>query len=475
MPPYTSTPASTKTRKEQEKLLRPRVINGKQTYVKFLPQDDLEAIHPVYLTDPANFKPRRHRRGDMLEWGIVELDMSVQLSMMEKIRLRMKQDSAMAKCMYHGQLQPQVQFIQGLMELKKAKIKAARDSQRELRDFVLTIRLRSTESASCTKSLMSRRIKVAGATKLSVFQDKILAPALGWTRNYHGYLFVDDNDGSQYGPDGGSHIDLMFLKDNGHTYLDDHEFSLADILPEPNPTKPAFHYIYDLGDYWFHDIYVDEILPASDSDGKVTLLAGTGACPREDGQGFRRWNEYIASPLTTAKHAEIANAMNYCEDPEVRRLGARWRFDPLAFDLAAARKRISDALASPASVPSGPKKAVVGDPFAFARRRAGADGDSAPKGTHRTVVPLSDAGFNGGKTSGALAGAFQTEVVRDRRDKRASALCACCGKPITEPRMCSACKKVYYCDRVCQTTHWKKEHKRQCTARTAAAQSTLVK
>ncbi|KAF8194310.1 hypothetical protein K438DRAFT_1535940, partial [Mycena galopus ATCC 62051] len=99
------------------------------------------------------------------------------------------------------------------------------------------------------------------------------------TRNYHAYLFVDDSDGALFGAAGASHIDLMFLKDNGHTYLDDHEFTLADVLPGPNPDKPAFHYIYDLGDYWFHDIYVEKILPASESNGKVAFLAGGGACP----------------------------------------------------------------------------------------------------------------------------------------------------------------------------------------------------
>ncbi|KAF7365610.1 LIM domain and RING finger [Mycena venus] len=442
MPPYTDTTQSTKYRKEQQKLLRPRVINGKQTFVKFLPQDDLKAIHPVYLTDPTDFKPRRQLRGDMLEWGIVELDLSIQLSLVETIERRMVQDSARAKCMYHRELQPQVQFINALME-RKAKIAAARDPQREMCDFELTVRLRNTESASTTTCLMWRRIKVAGATKLGVFQDKILAPALGWTRNYHGYLFVDDSDGAQYGAPGASHIDLMFLKDNGHTYLDDDEFSLADILPGPNPDKPAFHFIYDLGDFWFHDIYVEMILPASESNGKVALLAGGGACPREDGQGCRNWIKYIQS-LDLKKHAEIAQSMNYSDDPDVRRLGARWRFDPHAFDLTAARKRISDALASPASVPSGPKKAVVGDPFAFARR--GVPSDRVPKGTHRTIIPTGD--FNPFPKDSMLRGAFnQTEVVRDRRDKRALALCACCGKPITEPRMCGACKKVYYCDR----------------------------
>ncbi|KAJ6455428.1 MM3350-like domain-containing protein [Mycena sanguinolenta] len=454
MPPYTPSPESIKNRKEQQKLLRSRTINGKQTFVKFLNQDDLKAIHPVYLTDPANFKPRRHLRGDTLDWGIVELDFSVELSPAEMIERRMRRDRALVKCLYHGELEPQVQFINALMEKKKATLAAARDPQRELCDFVLTIRLRSTESASTTTCLMWRQLKVAGGTKLSVFQDKILAPALGWTRNYHAYLITDANDGAQYGAAGASHIDLMFLKDNGHTYIDDHEYSLADVLPGSNPEKPAFHYIYDLGDYWFHDIYVDKVISASESDGKVALLAGGGACPREDGQGFRNWSKYIKS-LDSKKHAEIAQSMNYCDDPEVRRLPSRWRFDPQAFDLTTARARISAALASPASVPSGPKKAVVGNPFGYRGP------DSVPKGTHRTVTSMGG-DFNPFPRDSMLRGAFQTEVVRDRRDKRASALCACCGKPITTPRMCAACRKVYYCDRDCQTTHWKKEHKRQC-------------
>ncbi|KAJ7846872.1 MM3350-like domain-containing protein [Mycena olivaceomarginata] len=467
MPPYTSSPESTKYRKEQEKLLRPRVINGRQTFVKFLPQDDLRAIHPVYLTGASFISQfffcagQADASGKILRISSPEDTDTVGAtcwngvlwSLISRFTFRWAQriarhrihDAWVAKCFYHGQLLPQVQTINALMEKKKAKIAAA---QKELCDFVLVVRLRSTESASTTSCLTWRRIKVAGATKLSIFQDKILAPALGWTRNYHGYLlsttamalslalpgpacvlgslsfFLVVNNGFQ-------HIDLGFLKDNGHTYLDDDQFTLADVLPGPNPDKPAFHYIYDLGDYWFHDIYVEKILSTSESDGKLTLLAGGGACPREDGQGFRNWSKYIQS-LEPTKHAEITRAMNYRDDPAVLRLGSRWRFDPNAFDLTA-------ALASPASVPSGPKKAVV------------------PKGARRTVD------LNAFLKDGLLNGAaFQTEVVRDKRDKRAGALCACCGKPITEPRMCAACRKVYYCDRSCQATHWKKEHKRLC-------------
>lgn len=63
----------------------------------------------------------------------------------------------------------------------------------------MTIRIRDQQKANPQSGIMWRRIKVAGATKMNTFQDKILAPALGWTRNYHGYLFVDANDGSQFG------------------------------------------------------------------------------------------------------------------------------------------------------------------------------------------------------------------------------------------------------------------------------------
>lgn len=76
-------------------------------------------------------------------------------------------------------------------------------SIRDQCDYVLLVRLRKKLPTTDDKHVMWRRIKVAGSTKLFAFQDKILAPALGWVRNYHGYLFVDDKDGAIFGPAGG--------------------------------------------------------------------------------------------------------------------------------------------------------------------------------------------------------------------------------------------------------------------------------
>lgn len=46
---------------------------------------------------------------------------------------------------------------------------------------------------------LTRRIRCSAGTKLSVFQDKILSPVMGWERNLHSYLFVDMEDGAMFG------------------------------------------------------------------------------------------------------------------------------------------------------------------------------------------------------------------------------------------------------------------------------------
>lgn len=217
---------------------------------------------------------------------------------------------------------------------------------------------------------------------------------------------------------------------------------------------------------------MEKILSPAESDGKVALLAGGGQCPREDGQNVRCWEECVRD-LTIDKHKEIAQSLNYQDDLEVRRLGSRWRFDPAAFDIQVARKRISDALASPASVPSGPKKQHFGP--GTPEQMMGHS--HVPKGTHQVITPSDPFGKNS-----RLFRAFTSETVRDKRDKRVSALCGHCGQPIQAPKMCSACKNVYYCnvEQVdfcflrcvlranavcfrCQKDHWK-EHKQLCAS-----------
>ena len=44
--------------------------------------------------------------------------------------------------------------------------------------------------------------------------------------------------------------------------------------------------VYDLGDCWCHRITLESIVSEDKSDGKVEVLAGEGACPPEDSNGF---------------------------------------------------------------------------------------------------------------------------------------------------------------------------------------------
>ncbi|EEB87928.1 hypothetical protein MPER_14510, partial [Moniliophthora perniciosa FA553] len=83
------------------------------------------------------------------------------------------------------------------------------------------------------------------------------------TRNLHAYTFTDFRDGSLYGPENATSVDVAYAINSGYKWLSDDEFG----------------YMYDLGDRWFHEIVVERILPAEKSDGRVEIIAGDGACP----------------------------------------------------------------------------------------------------------------------------------------------------------------------------------------------------
>ena len=59
---------------------------------------------------------------------------------------------------------------------------------------------------------------------------QVVAPLMGWVRNYHGYQFFDRRDGAAWGPEDSSAIDMMHMAMNGFDYLDDRKTRLAEIL-----------------------------------------------------------------------------------------------------------------------------------------------------------------------------------------------------------------------------------------------------
>ncbi|KAF8541179.1 MM3350-like domain-containing protein [Trichophaea hybrida] len=406
-----------------------------QVWIKIDPRDDLTGLPRAYLKNPEEHVPEINSNSGKIEaWGINEQDPSDDGLPPALMRQMMTQGYYMSReC-------PEKQFIKLLMDRKIKALAERGEGDRAKRDYILKITMPKIANKK-GEEFIWRRIKVSGSTKLAVLQDKIIQPAMGWCRNYHGYLFTDRADGAMFGPKDAGHIDMMHLYLNGHDYIPDTKYTLANVLPEEGS---ALGYCYDLGDHFMHEITVEKILPADEYTGKVELLDGRGACPPEDGCGNHTYQPLLEKIYAGDKDTikEIARSSNYRDDPRAKNW-ASWKFDPEAFDVEEARKRIEVALQSKASVPSGAKKFVVpvgGGPVDETL-------EGPPKRGTRRVINPGDFGY-------------MTETVADRPDRRGTALCDNCGKPEGLKR-CSGCGQIWYCGKECQRARWK-SHKPLC-------------
>lgn len=184
---------------------------------------------------------------------------------------------------------------------------------------------------------------------------------------------------------------------------------------------------------------VEKILPISESNGRVELIAGSGACPAEDMQGNHTWVKTLATLRTNPKDKditqEIHRSLNYRDDAAIHRPG--WFYDPHKFDLGAARRRIAEALASRASVPSGAKANIFSfqDPHGPPKSVGGLRG-SQPRGSKTIFTNNEDFGGTG----------HIQETVREGKEPKSVALCENCGKPDGLMR-CAGCARVWYCSK----------------------------
>ena len=275
-----------------------------------------------------------------------------------------------------------------------------------------------------------RRLKVSSATTLSVLHDKILAPCLGWVRNYHAYSFTDQTDAAMFGPVGSNAIDMMHLPSNGFVLLDDKKFYLGDVLREEGD---MLCYDYDFGDHFEHEIFLLDILPSNQSDGKVLVLDGQMSALPEDSvgsPGFKGPTGYqelldIWSNLGNKKKLKlqqtIAEALNYVNLPP---------FDPYYFDLKQCQLDLSRAFCSRASISSGSK--VVIYPSGKEKLRSAIT-------TRGNIKEMTKILKNGS--------AFIRETISSKRDQKNNTLCYNCGSP-NDLQSCGGCRMVWYCSNV---------------------------
>jgi hypothetical protein len=131
-----------------------------------------------------------------------------------------------------------------------------------------------------------RRVLVPGGYTLDRLH-RVVQYAMGWS-DYH--LHVFDIEGRQYGvpdPDG-----LLEVRDELDTRLD----AVA--------TKGGrFRYTYDFGDWWEHEILVEERMAADADMSYPVCVEGEGACPPEDVGGPVGYAELLAA-LADPSHPE---------------------------------------------------------------------------------------------------------------------------------------------------------------------------
>ncbi|MFY1598982.1 plasmid pRiA4b ORF-3 family protein [Micromonospora sp. WMMD737] len=149
-----------------------------------------------------------------------------------------------------------------------------------------------------------RRVLVPGGYTLDRLH-RVVQHAMGW-RDCHLHSF--EIEGRQYGepdPDG-----ELALRDELDVRLD-------AVLGKGS----RFHYTYDFGDWWEHDLVVEDACTA-DPDGRYpSCLDGERACPPEDVGGPAGYQALLAA-LADPAHPGHREARDRVGD----------RFDPADFD-----------------------------------------------------------------------------------------------------------------------------------------------
>ncbi len=155
--------------------------------------------------------------------------------------------------------------------------------------------------ATSPSPLVWRRIRVSACVNLDDFEEHVLKPALGWSRNYHSCGFLDQTDGSVFAPSNTDAIDHMHVPMHAVKVIDLAHVELGLLLSK---VGDRLLYIYDWGDFFMHVIELEAVVESEstscdDSEGAARLQKHTGLyfgahvldgqmrCPPEDSNGLR--------------------------------------------------------------------------------------------------------------------------------------------------------------------------------------------
>ncbi|MFF3852790.1 plasmid pRiA4b ORF-3 family protein [Micromonospora sp. NPDC002575] len=156
--------------------------------------------------------------------------------------------------------------------------------------------------------LVWRRVLVPAGYTLDRLH-RVVQHAMGW-RDCHLHSF--EIDGTQYAePD----------PDGELAVRDELDVRLDAVLGKGS----RFHYTYDFGDWWEHDIVVEDAVSADPDERYPTCLAGERACPPED-VGGPAGHQVLLAALADPAHPERERLLDWAGEA----------YDPDAFDPARA-------------------------------------------------------------------------------------------------------------------------------------------
>jgi hypothetical protein len=158
-----------------------------------------------------------------------------------------------------------------------------------------------------------RRIQVSSDTNLQRLH-RILQTVMGW---HGGHLHEFDVFGDPYG-------DPEVMEGEA---LDERKVTLGKLI---SGEKEKFHYLYDFGDSWEHEILVEKILPIEKGIHYPVCLTGKRACPPEDCGGPPGY-ENLLEILKDPSHPEHEDMFDWLPGD----------FDSEKFDIESVNRRLT--------------------------------------------------------------------------------------------------------------------------------------
>lgn len=160
-----------------------------------------------------------------------------------------------------------------------------------------------------------RRVQVRGNLTLAKLHQVIQA-TMGW---YSSHLYEFEVGQQVYSDPA---FDLEWCRS-------DRAITLQRLIPGE---KFKFHYTYDMGDSWEHQILVEKVLSPDPNTQYPICIKGKRACPPEDCGGI--WGYYdLLSILQDPQHPDHDDMFEWCDGP----------LDPEHFDLEAANRQLAMA------------------------------------------------------------------------------------------------------------------------------------